>query len=155
TPAVSNFTVSFAPTITSVSPSSGTIGTFVTITGARFDLGGAQVAFNGLSAIIRTLSATEITTTVPIGASTGALTVTTVKGSASQPFTVTTTGDFTLSAAPTNARVIAGDQAAVDIAAGGSGTFTSLVSVSVSLPPAGVTANFGSTSISPGGGTFL
>ena len=43
---------------------------------------------------------------------------------------------------PIRARVIAGDQTSVSIAAGGSGSFTSLVSLSVSTPPAGITASF-------------
>src|SRR5207244_2798583 len=124
TPATRTFTVRFGPSITSVDPASGTIGTFVTITGTNFEPGATPVTFNGLAAVVRTVTATQITTTVPMGATTGPLVVTTSRGTASRTFTVETTGDFTLTAAPTSARVIAGDQTSVNIAAGGSGSFT-------------------------------
>ena len=71
-------------------------------------------------------------------------------------FTVDTTGDFSLTAAPTSARVIAGDQTSVNIAAGGSGSFTSLVSLSVSTPPGGITAGFSpSNFVAPGASAFV
>src|SRR5439155_18191412 len=68
TPASQTFTVRLGPSITSVDPARGTIGTFVTITGTNFEPGAMTVAFNSLSAVIRTITATQITTTVPIGA---------------------------------------------------------------------------------------
>src|SRR5437870_875886 len=112
------FTVSVGPAISTVEPASGPIGTLVTITGTSFEPG-ATVTFNGLAAVIRTLSATTITTTVPVGATTGPLVVTTSRGTASRTFTVGTTGDFTLTAAPGTARAVAGDQTSVTLAAGG------------------------------------
>jgi len=59
------------PSIASIVPSSGPIGTFVAITGTNFQPGTTQVSFNGLGGIVRTVSATSITTTVPFGATTG------------------------------------------------------------------------------------
>ncbi|HEX9505025.1 MAG TPA: DUF6531 domain-containing protein, partial [Acidimicrobiia bacterium] len=151
-----SFTVRFVPSITSVVPASGPVGTFVTITGINFEPGATQVSFNGLGAVLRTVTATQVTTTVPIGATTGPLTVTNSRGSGSQTFTVTTTGDFTLTASPGTARVIAGDQTSVDIAAGGSGSFTSLVSLSISAPPTGIAASFSpSTLVAPGSSAFV
>ncbi len=159
TPASRSFSVRFSPSITNVDPNSGTIGTYVTITGTNFEPGSSTVNFNGLAAVLRTVSATQITTTVPIGATTGPLVVTTSHGSASVTFTVGTTGDFTLTAAPAppaTARVIAGDQISVSIAAGGTGSFTSLVSLSISIPPSGVTASFApSNLVAPGASVFL
>jgi len=120
--------------------------------------GNRQGELNGLAAVIRTLTATQLTTTVPIGASTGPLVVLTAAGSASAAFTVTLTGDFTLTAAPaapTTVRVVAGDQGLAQIQAAGTGSFTSLVGLSVSAGPAGITPSFLSPQIAPGSGTRL
>jgi len=70
------------PAITSFSPSSGAVGTQVIITGNNF-IGAAQVAFNGVAAGVFTVnSSTQITATVPTGATTGKITVTTPGGTA-------------------------------------------------------------------------
>ena len=159
TPAAVSFTVRFGPSITSVNPVGGPVGTYVAITGTNFEPGATQVTFNGLAAVVRTITATTITTTVPIGATTGPLTVTTGRGSASVVFAVLTTGDFTLSAAPAppaSARVIAGDQTSISVQAGGTGSFTSLVTLSLSAPPTGITASFSpSNLVAPGASAFL
>ncbi len=158
TPASRAFSVRFGPTISTVDPTTGPIGTLVTITGTGFVAGGTTVTFNGLAAVIRTLTATQLTTTVPIGASTGPLVVLTAGGSASAPFTVTLTGNFTLTAAPAapaTVRVVAGDQGLAQIQAAGTGSFTSLVGLSVSAGPAGITSSFLSPQIAPGSGTRL
>ncbi|RTQ48200.1 T9SS type A sorting domain-containing protein [Hymenobacter gummosus] len=81
-----------APTITAISPSTGAIGSLVTITGTNLT-GATAVAFNGVNAPSFTVvSATSITVTVPTGATTGTISVTTPGGTASSPnvFTVTT-----------------------------------------------------------------
>src|SRR5262249_10635653 len=135
TPATRTFSVSFRPGNLTVSPSSGPIGTYVTITGVNFEPGTTTVTFNGLATVIRTITSTQIITTVPVGAATGPLTVTNTRGSTSTTFTVTLTGDFVLTAAPASPAsmtIVAGDQGAASIAAAGSGSFTSLVSLSVS-----------------------
>ena len=70
-----------APTITSFTPTSGIIGSAVTITGA--DLSGASaVKFGSLPASFTILSATQIKATVPTGAVAGVLSVTTAAGTA-------------------------------------------------------------------------
>jgi uncharacterized protein (TIGR03437 family) len=71
-----------APTITSFTPTSGTAGTSVTITGANFT-GATAVAFNGAAATYTVVSDTQINTTVPTGATSGAITVTTPDGTGS------------------------------------------------------------------------
>src|SRR6476661_6940904 len=77
-----NFTVAApAPTITSFSPTSGAAGTAVTITGTNLS-GATAVAFNGTSATFTIASATQINTTVPAGAGSGPITVTTPDGTA-------------------------------------------------------------------------
>ena len=88
----SNFTVPSGgpPTITSFSPSSGPVGTSVTITGTNFT-GTTVVKFNGVKATFTVNSDTTITATVPAGATTGKIIVKTPLGKATSPakFTVT------------------------------------------------------------------
>ena len=69
------------PTITSFSPASGPAGTSVTISGTNFT-GTTAVRFNGSIASYIITSATEIQATVPTGATTGPLSVTTGGGTA-------------------------------------------------------------------------
>jgi hypothetical protein len=79
--------------VTGFSPGSGTPGAAVTITGANFNDASA-VAFNGTAAVFAVISPTQITATVPDGATTGPLSVTTPFGPASSA------GNFTVLAAP-------------------------------------------------------
>jgi uncharacterized repeat protein (TIGR03803 family) len=79
------------PVILSFSPSSGTVGTQVTITGTSFT-GASKVTFGGVKATTFSVdSDTQITATVPAGAKTGKIQVTTPGGTASSAtdFTVT------------------------------------------------------------------
>jgi hypothetical protein len=85
-----------APTISGFTPPSGPVGTSVTITGT--DLSGASaVTFHGTSATTFTVdSATQVRATVPAGATTGPVAVTTPGG------TATSASDFTVTVpAPT------------------------------------------------------
>ncbi|RTQ53384.1 T9SS type A sorting domain-containing protein [Hymenobacter gummosus] len=78
------------PTLTSVTPGSGHIGSQVLLTGGYLKTA-TSVAFNGVAAPAFTaLSGTQLIATVPAGASTGAVTVTTPAGTATTPtpFTV-------------------------------------------------------------------
>jgi len=79
-----------APTISSFSPGSGPTGTSVGITGTNFT-GATSVKFNGRAAVFGVDSGTHITATVPDGASSGRITVTTPAGTATSAtnFTVT------------------------------------------------------------------
>lgn len=79
-----------APAVTAMSPTSGGPGTSVTLTGLRFT-GATKVAFNGVAARFTVLSDTSIVTSVPTGATTGKISVTTAGGTAS------TAGSFTAS----------------------------------------------------------
>jgi len=91
-----SFTVILAPTISSFTPTSGPVGTVVTVTGTNFT-GATALKFNGVAASFALDSATQITATVPAGATTGPITVTTPGGTATSAasFTVPTPGrDF-------------------------------------------------------------
>jgi hypothetical protein len=68
-----------APSITSFTPSGGTAGTPVAINGANFT-GATLVTFNGVAATFSVVSSTQINATVPIGATAGAIQVTTPSG---------------------------------------------------------------------------
>jgi len=102
-----SFTVLPTPSVTSLSPTSGAVGTPVTITGTNF--GSAQgtsiVTFGGVSAIPASWSATSIVVRVPSGATTGSVVVT-VSGvsSAGVLFTVLPTPSVT-SLSPTSGAV--------------------------------------------------
>ena len=83
---------SSAPTISGFSPSSGPVGTSVTITGTN--LGNASsVTFNGTAATITGDTTSQVVATVPAGATTGPITVT-AGGS-----TATSSGSFTVTTA--------------------------------------------------------
>jgi len=66
-----------SPTVTAISPSAGPKNTVVTITGTNFGTNSValKVYFNGMQGTVQTATATEITATVPAGASTGAVKV--------------------------------------------------------------------------------
>jgi len=83
-----------APSITSLSPTSGAAGSSVTISGSNFgsSQGSSTVSFGGTNAAVTSWSASSITATVPSSLAAGAVNVTvTVSGSSSNSagFTVT------------------------------------------------------------------
>ena len=82
-------TASPPPTIGSFNPASGPIGTPVTITGTGLKTA-TIVAFNGTAATFTIQSDTQLTATVPAGATTGTIAVTAAGGSviSASPFTV-------------------------------------------------------------------
>jgi RHS repeat-associated protein len=69
----SSFTVVPAPSITSLSITTGAVGAAVTITGTNFGStqGSGTASFNGKTATVSSWSATSIAVTVPSGATTG------------------------------------------------------------------------------------
>jgi uncharacterized repeat protein (TIGR03803 family) len=91
TTATSSATFDVTPQITSFSPTSGPVGTKVTIKGDSLTKT-TKVTFGGVAATtFKTVSNTEVTATVPTGAVTGDIEITTAGGTAtsSTSFTVT------------------------------------------------------------------
>jgi len=75
--------------VTSFAPASGPVGTSVIITGSGLT-GATAVTFNGTTATFTVGSDSSITATVPVGATTGSIKVTTPGGAA------TSTTDYTV-----------------------------------------------------------
>ena len=88
-----SFTVTPYPVISSITPSSGAVGTSVVISGSFFT-GASVVKFNGVNATFTVNSASQITATVPTGATTGRVTVTV------GAITATSPTNFTLITSP-------------------------------------------------------
>ncbi|MEQ1794758.1 MAG: PKD domain-containing protein [Nitrospira sp.] len=146
-----------APTITTVTPTTGPIGTAVTITGTNLlgnGPGTTTVTFNTANAVLTAVTATSITTTVPQGATTGLITITTPGGTAvgPQPFTVTTSQDFTVAAAPGAVSVVRGQPttAQIQVTNGGPNPVTGFVSLAATGLPAGMSGAFTPTQIAGG-----
>ncbi len=80
-----------SPVVVSVSPLTGPVGAPVTINGSGFT-GATNVAFNGASASFTVVNDGQISTTVPLGATTGNVSVSTTCGTvnAPSPFNVIT-----------------------------------------------------------------
>ena len=70
------FTILATPTVTSLNPASGPVGSTVTITGTNFGATQGTVSFNGTAATISSWTATSIAVVVPAGATTGNVSVT-------------------------------------------------------------------------------
>jgi hypothetical protein len=87
------YQVGIPPTISGFSPASGPVGSSVTITGTAFTRA-SVVRFNGVAATFTIGSDTSVIATVPSGATTGPISVTTPGGTAtsSGSFTMTSSG---------------------------------------------------------------
>jgi hypothetical protein len=74
------------PTVTGLNPTSGPIGTVVTITGTNF-VGVTSVTFGGVSATFTVVSSTQITATVPAGTPPGVVDVRVTNAAGTSPNT--------------------------------------------------------------------
>jgi YD repeat-containing protein len=106
--------------ITFVAPSKGKVGAKVTIYGKGFGANAAQVSvsFNGTSATVDSVSGNRISTTVPVGATTGPIVVTAALGTATSPKAFRVLGPITIQ--PATAQVpFGGTQQLTALAQGG------------------------------------
>src|SRR6185436_6066013 len=108
-PLVTTTRFTVTPAITSFAPTSSPVGAGVTITGTNFT-GATAVSFGGKAATFTVNNSGTVTTSVPFGAATGPITVTTLDGTATSAasFTVTPGGPpFGLGATPSTQTVSA------------------------------------------------
>lgn len=128
------------PTITSFSPTQGGVGARVTITGNNFYTGSAlplKVTFNGKTASVISSSRTQITVTVPGGATSGPVAVTSLGDltTSTGNFTVTSTdAKMTVANAGTVSQGDSGDPFTLTVTNLGTGPTSGLVIVTA-IPP--------------------
>jgi IPT/TIG domain len=139
---------STAPSITSLTPNSGPVGTSVTIAGSNFGStqGTSTVKFNGTTAtIINSWTATSIVAVVPSGATNGNVVVT-VGGTASNGvfFTVTTSAGPNISTLDPMSGAVG---TAVMISGSGFGSSQGTSTVTFNGTSAGTPTNWSATSI--------
>lgn len=127
------------PTITSFNPTNGTVGATVAIQGTAFDPapGKTIVKFNGVGAVVTSLSQTSIQTAVPLGATTGRITVEPPNGTATSTddFVVQLQQDFALAVSPTAGAVLQGASTSytVDLTSTGLEPFTGLATLTLAI----------------------
>ena len=136
------FTVT--PAVSSFAPANGPVGTGVTITGTNFT-GATAVSFNGVAATFTASNPGTVTTTVPFGATSGPIVVTTLDGTATSAtsFTVTPGGPlFGLTPTPSSQTVSAGASANYAINISRATGFSDNLTFTAAGLPAATTATF-------------
>jgi gliding motility-associated-like protein len=134
------------PVITSFTPTSGPIGTTITINGSNFSTTAANniVWFGAVKATVTTATATQLTVTVPTGATYQPISVTTTLNGltaySNKPFNVTFISSQVID--------VAAFAAKIDFTAGTQPESTALGDIDGDGKPDLVVANFGSNTIS-------
>jgi RHS repeat-associated protein len=159
------FSNAAAPTITSFSPTSGPIGTEITLTGSNFSANGTstpQVALRqqsggNIGAPVASFTTTSISFVIPAGATSGPVTVTVSGQSATSAasLSVVASSSFSVSAGPTSASVQQGTSTAYSVSLSSTSGFSQLASLSVSGVPTGVTTKFSPPQITAGQSSIL
>lgn len=140
--------------VTGLSPTSGAVGSIVTIDGSGFTTPANTntVAFAGNApAVVQSGSATQLVVRVPDSAQTGSITVSNTNGSAqSDTFTVLREQDFSFQVSPSSVNIIQGSSASVvlNLASVGTNNFEGLAKLTATGLPQGVTATFDPPSLS-------
>jgi hypothetical protein len=130
------------PTISSFAPTGGPAGSSVTISGSKLT-GATAVSFNGATASYTVVSDSQISATVPTGATSGPTSVTTPGGTAVSPTSFTVTApDFSLSAAPSSQTIVRGGSATYTVSVNPTGGFNGSVNLAATGLPSGATASF-------------
>lgn len=142
------------PTITLISPSGGTPGTEVTITGTNLDCGAARsLSCGGVPATVLSASPTQIRTIIPPGADDCQFSITTPGGSATAagpPFDVEPSRTFAVALTPGTSTALQESSAIYQVSVSGSDGFADLVELGISGLPSGVEAIFFPTHLTAG-----
>ena len=149
------FTVT--PAMSSFAPANGLVGTGVTITGTNFT-GATGVSFNGAAATFTVTNPGTVTTTVPFGAATGLIAVTTLDGTATSAtsFTVTPGGPpFGLTPTPSSQTVSAGGSTSYTVNISRSAGFANTLTFTASGLPAAASASFSPNPTSGNSSTMI
>jgi RHS repeat-associated protein len=155
-----------APSITDFTPKTGPVGTLVTITGNNFapytgvvpQLSMAKLGGGTINAPLASLSNTSVSFVAPTGAATGNLAVSIGGGlsaTTTQPYTLTASTSFSVSAAPGTASLIQGQSVTYAVSLASTNGFGQLAALSVAGVPNGVTATFKPTQITAGQTSIL
>jgi hypothetical protein len=141
-PLVTTTRFTVTPAITSFAPTFGPVGTGVTITGTNFT-GATGVSFGGRAATFTVSNSGTVTTTVPAGATTGHITVTTLDGAgtSADSFAVSS-APFSLASTPSSQTVSAGGSTSYTVNISRTAGFGDNLTFSVAGLPAATTASF-------------
>ena len=152
------------PTISSFNPSSGKVTTTVVLSGTGYRLSPSAntVRFTGpnstwVAATVSAATSTSLTVTVPAGAVTGPLQVTTSGGTATSSghFIVLPTQDFSVVVEPTSVTAIAGTSVNLKVSTVTTGGYTGLTQLTTGPLPAGITASFSPPFLGPNASGLL
>lgn len=145
------------PTVTGFSPTSGKVGTTITITGTNF-VNVQSVIFNSAPAPSFTVTGTTtIRTTIPPSATTGPISVSAAAGTATSTgtFLVLPTQDVSLVVEPSTVTAIAGTSVSLKVSTVTTGGYTGLTQLSTGPLPVGVTATFSAPYLGPNASGLL
>lgn len=155
-----NFTVGVTPVMADFNPKRGDIGTVVTLTGMNLAQGNTPpaVTFAGsnntrLPAVVTMATATEVRATVPSGAITGTIELTTAFGTAATllVFSIEIPQDFQLTLAPSSTIAFQGSTANFVVTlSSNQSSFTQMATLSATGLPGTVTASFDPQQITAG-----
>ena len=141
-PLVTTTRFTVTPAITSFAPAIGSVGTGVTINGTNFT-GATTVSFGGRAATFTVSNSGTVTATVPAGATTGPITVTTLDGTATSAASFTiSSAPFALGATPSSQTVSAGASTSYTVTISRTAGFADNLTFSVTGLPAATTASF-------------
>jgi cytochrome c peroxidase len=141
-PLVTTTRFTVTPAITSFAPAIGSVGTGVTINGTNF-IGATAVSFGGRAAPFTVSNFGTVTATVPAGATTGPITVTTLDGTATSAASFTiSSAPFALGATPSSQTVSAGASTSYTVTISRTAGFADNLTFSVTGLPAATTASF-------------
>ncbi|MGC2695109.1 MAG: RHS repeat-associated core domain-containing protein, partial [Candidatus Angelobacter sp.] len=154
------FSNAAAPVINSFTPTSGPIGTQITVTGSNFTANGtgtptvalSQQGGGSIGAPVATFTATSISFVIPAGATSGPVTVTAANSStvSADSLSVVASSGFSVTAGPSSASVQQGTSTSYSVTLNSSNGFSQLAKLSVTGLPSGVTAGFSPAQITTG-----